>query len=81
MTGGFGSYLRLEKLETLDLSENNLNKSSLKQLSALTSLKSLNLSGNNMGGELQETIPVQGMFNYFPRKSYKDEFRWWMRLV
>ncbi|MBA0601094.1 hypothetical protein Gorai_004283 [Gossypium raimondii] len=52
--GGFGSYLRLKKLETLDLSQNNLNKSSLKQLSALTSLKSLNLSGNNMGGKRVE---------------------------
>ncbi|TYJ37523.1 hypothetical protein E1A91_A05G382100v1 [Gossypium mustelinum] len=52
--GGFGSYLRLKKLETLDLSQNKLNKSSLKQLSALTSLKSLNLSGNNMGGKRVE---------------------------
>ncbi|KAK8986521.1 hypothetical protein V6N11_010077 [Hibiscus sabdariffa] len=71
--GKFESYLRLEKLEMLDLSHNYLNKSSLKQLSALTSLKSLNLSDNNMGGEVfvirqgkfypiqgsRETIPVQ----------------------
>ncbi|MBA0872850.1 hypothetical protein Goshw_021804, partial [Gossypium schwendimanii] len=73
--GGFGSYLRLKKLETLDLSQNNLNKSSLKQLSALTSLKSLNLSGNNMGGVLfdnwegefqrpRETIPKRVELKY-----------------
>ncbi|MBA0630354.1 hypothetical protein Godav_002467, partial [Gossypium davidsonii] len=73
--GGFGSYLRLKKLEALDLSQNNLNKSSLKQLSALTSLKSLNLSGNNMGGALfdnwegkfqrpRETIPKRIELKY-----------------
>ncbi|KAG8501484.1 hypothetical protein CXB51_003991 [Gossypium anomalum] len=80
--GGFGSYLRLKKLETLDLSQNNLNKSSLKQLSALTSLKSLNLSGNNMGGALfdnwegkfqrpRETIPVQEL-SVFESLEYLD---------
>ncbi|TYG73089.1 hypothetical protein ES288_D04G072200v1 [Gossypium darwinii] len=80
--GGFGSYLRLKKLETLDLSQNNLNKSSLKQLSALTSLQSLNLSGNNMGGVIfdnwegefqrpRETIPVQEL-SVFESLEYLD---------
>ncbi|XP_022723783.1 brassinosteroid LRR receptor kinase BRL3-like [Durio zibethinus] len=70
---GSESSLRLKQLEILDLSGNNLNKSSLKQLSSLKSLKSLNLSANNMGGfsynwrgqfypilaDQRETIPVQ----------------------
>ncbi|KAL1104549.1 hypothetical protein V6Z11_D04G072400 [Gossypium hirsutum] len=77
-----GTYLRLKKLETLDLSQNNLNKSSLKQLSALTSLQSLNLSGNNMGGVIfdnwegefqrpRETIPVQEL-SVFESLEYLD---------
>ncbi|MBA0814456.1 hypothetical protein Gohar_020287, partial [Gossypium harknessii] len=86
--GGFGSYLRLKKLETLDLSQNNLNKSSLKQLSALTSLKSLNLSGNNMGGVLfdnwegefqrpRETIPAQDSRNLSKLKELKYLYLSW----
>ncbi|OMP01426.1 hypothetical protein COLO4_11857 [Corchorus olitorius] len=42
--------LKLKQLETLDLSYNNFTNSSLHSLSALTSLKNLNLRMNNLEG-------------------------------
>ncbi|XP_022732819.1 protein NSP-INTERACTING KINASE 1-like, partial [Durio zibethinus] len=52
---GSNGLLRLQKLETLDLSGNYFLNNSLQSLSALTSLKKLILSDNDMGG----SFPVQ----------------------
>ncbi|XP_059455863.1 receptor-like protein 56 isoform X2 [Corylus avellana] len=49
-TTGFESLSRLENLETLDLSDNNLNRSIIESLSAIKSLKNLNLKWNEIRG-------------------------------
>lgn len=43
---GFGKLSKLRHLENLDLSYNRLNDSTLSSLSKISTLKSLNLSGN-----------------------------------
>ncbi|GFS41724.1 receptor like protein 21 [Actinidia rufa] len=45
---GFERFLRLSKLEVLDLSFNGFNDTVLSSLSGLSSLKNLNLAGNRM---------------------------------
>ncbi|XP_059428367.1 receptor-like protein 13 isoform X2 [Corylus avellana] len=56
-TTGFESLSRLENLETLDLSYNNLNRSIIESLPAIKSLKNLNLEGNDIGG----SFPIKGI--------------------
>uniref|UniRef100_A0A7N2LN78 Uncharacterized protein n=1 Tax=Quercus lobata TaxID=97700 RepID=A0A7N2LN78_QUELO len=52
------SWSRLENLETLNLGSNRLNRSIIKSLSAIKSLKNLNLSWN---WNWLEAFPAQGM--------------------
>jgi Leucine-rich repeat (LRR) protein len=55
---GFERLSSLEKLEVLDLSDNRFNSSILSSVSGFTSLKALDLRGNEMEGSLS----IQGMF-------------------
>ena len=56
---GSKSLSRLGNLETLNLADNGFNKSFIKSLSAIKSLKNLNLSWNWQG--LEGSFPAQGM--------------------
>lgn len=60
----FEGFLRLKKLETLDLSNNGLNSSILPSLIGLTVLKTLNLGDNDMDNIFfaQRTICFYNLF-------------------
>lgn len=58
---GFKSLSKLQKLENLYLGNNRFNKTIFKQFSAFVSLKTLDLSGNYMGGP----FPSQGTYFLF----------------
>ncbi|GLT62570.1 hypothetical protein SLA2020_351940 [Shorea laevis] len=53
---GFESLSRLENLETLDLSDNYFDIRIIESLSAVKTLKNLNLAGNSING----SFPAQG---------------------
>ncbi|KAE7997294.1 hypothetical protein FH972_001940 [Carpinus fangiana] len=56
-TTDFESLSRLENLETLDLSYNDLKRSIIESLPTIKSLKNLNLGWNYMGG----SFPIKGL--------------------
>ncbi|OMO54433.1 hypothetical protein CCACVL1_27809 [Corchorus capsularis] len=56
-TAGYSSFSRLQRLVKLDITNNSFTNSILPSLSALTSLKNLNLRSNRFEGSISE----QGM--------------------
>ncbi|XP_059458405.1 receptor-like protein 13 [Corylus avellana] len=71
-TTGFESLSRLENLETLDLSANNLNRSIIESLPAIKSLKNLNLKWNEISG----SFPIKEIsaFESLEKLDLSDNF-------
>ncbi|RVW85248.1 LRR receptor-like serine/threonine-protein kinase FLS2 [Vitis vinifera] len=65
---GSENILKLKRLETLDLSDNSLNRSMLRVLSKLPSLRNLKLSDNG----LQGPFPAEGIIRNFNNLEMLD---------